>query len=62
MAPDDPNDPYAGRIEAATRTVQLADGPTLAYAEFGDPAGTPVLVFHGGVGSRGFGLLFEDAA
>ena len=58
----DPNDPYATRIDEATATVDLADGRTLAYAAFGDPDGEPVLVFHGGVGSRGFGLLFEEAA
>lgn len=60
--PGDPNDPYATRIEAATDTLALDDGRTLAYAAFGDPEGAPVVVFHGGVGSRGFGLLFEDAA
>jgi pimeloyl-ACP methyl ester carboxylesterase len=58
----DPNDPYAARIVEATETVELDDGRTLAYCEFGDPDGEPVVVFHGGVGSRGFGLLFEDAA
>jgi alpha-beta hydrolase superfamily lysophospholipase len=32
---------------AATRTVALADGPTLAYVETGDPAGPPLLLVHG---------------
>lgn len=59
---EDPNDPYATRIAEATDTVTLADGRTLAYCEFGDPDGAPVFVFHGGVGSRGFGLLFDAAA
>lgn len=58
----DPNDPFASRIASATATVTLADGRTLAYAEFGDSTGAPVFVFHGGIGSRGFGLLFDDEA
>ncbi|HWH24552.1 MAG TPA: alpha/beta hydrolase, partial [Candidatus Limnocylindria bacterium] len=29
------------------RQLRLADGRLLGYAEFGDPAGTPVLFFHG---------------
>jgi len=33
-------------------TVRLGDGRTLAYAEWGDPRGTPVLHFHGIPGSR----------
>jgi len=33
-------------------TVRLSDGRALAYAEWGDPAGTPVLHFHGIPGSR----------
>jgi pimeloyl-ACP methyl ester carboxylesterase len=49
-------------IESATATTTLPDSRTLAYAEFGDPEGFPVFVFHGGIGSRGFGMLFEDAA
>jgi pimeloyl-ACP methyl ester carboxylesterase len=34
------------------RTIRLADGRTLGYAEYGDPAGTPVIFFHGTPGSR----------
>lgn len=52
----------AARIAASTDTLALADGRTLAYCECGDGAGFPVFVFHGGIGSRGFGLLFGDAA
>lgn len=37
--------------------VRLADGRWLAYAEFGDPDGRPVFVFHGVPGSR---LLMGD--
>lgn len=33
-------------------TVQLRDGRVLGYGEGGDPHGLPVLVFHGGAGSR----------
>lgn len=61
-AADDPNDPFTASVAEVTATVPLEDGRTLAYAEFGDPDGIPVFVFHGGVGSRGFGLLFEAAA
>ncbi len=34
-------------------TVRLADGRDLAFLD-GDPAGVPVLLFHGAPGSRGF--------
>ena len=33
-------------------SVRLPDGRALAYAEWGDPAGRPVLLFHGMPGSR----------
>jgi pimeloyl-ACP methyl ester carboxylesterase len=35
-----------------TRSVALPDGRELAYEEYGDPAGEPVLSFHGGLSSR----------
>jgi pimeloyl-ACP methyl ester carboxylesterase len=35
-----------------THTLTLRDGRTLAYEEYGDPDGTPVLSFHGGLSSR----------
>ena len=35
-----------------TATVTLPDGRDLAYEEYGDPAGFPVLSFHGGLSSR----------
>lgn len=34
------------------RTIELADGRTLGYAEWGDPDGTPVLSLHGTPGCR----------
>jgi len=39
-----------------------AAGRTVAYAEYGDPAGRPVVVLHGTPGSRRFGGLFAPAA
>jgi pimeloyl-ACP methyl ester carboxylesterase len=40
------------RLPTQTSIVTLADGRDLAYAEYGDPAGFPVLSFHGGPSSR----------
>lgn len=42
--------------------VSLPDGRTLAYAEYGDPDGTPVLCFHGLPGSRRMWSLFDQPA
>lgn len=42
---------YAPRHDAS---IRLADGRALAYAEWGDPDGRPVLFFHGMPGSRTF--------
>jgi pimeloyl-ACP methyl ester carboxylesterase len=36
----------------ATGSVALPDGRVLAYDEYGDPSGFPVLSFHGGLSSR----------
>ncbi len=42
-----------GKIWAVeARVFELEDGRDLAYSEAGDPAGTPVLAFHGTPGSR----------
>lgn len=42
-------------------SIQLPDGRRLAYAEYGDLAGSPVFVFHGLPGSRlSWGLLPDD--
>lgn len=35
-----------------TNSLTLPDGRLLAYEEYGDPAGFPVLSFHGGLSSR----------
>jgi pimeloyl-ACP methyl ester carboxylesterase len=35
-----------------TYSVTMPDGRELAYEEYGDPAGDPVLSFHGGLSSR----------
>lgn len=35
-------------------TITLSDGRTLAFAEYGDPDGKPVFLFHGMPGSRFF--------
>ncbi len=35
-----------------TRSVTLPDGRELAFEEYGDPGGRPVLSFHGGLSSR----------
>jgi len=43
-------------------SIPVRDGRLLAWAEFGDPAGRPLLVFHGLPGSRlQAGLLHEQA-
>jgi pimeloyl-ACP methyl ester carboxylesterase len=49
--------------ERMNQTVELRDGRTLGFAEYGDPNGTPVLYFHGHPSSRLEYPLFdpEDA-
>ena len=34
------------------RVIDLADGRSLGVSTYGDPQGTPVLLFHGTPGSR----------
>lgn len=42
-------------------TMQLSDGKKLCYAEYGDPKGDPVFLFHGNPGSRlSWGLYPES--
>lgn len=43
-------------------TVELDDGPRIAYTEYGRADGTPVVFLHGTPGSRRLGELFETAA
>lgn len=43
-------------------TLDLPDGRTLAYAEYGAADGVPVLAFHGVLGSRLTWALFDDRA
>ena len=43
-------------------TLTLKDGRTLGYAEYGDPAGTPIIGFHGTPGSRLMMKAVEKAA
>ena len=38
--------------EPSDRALRLSDGRRLGYAEYGDPSGVPVLIFHGNGGSR----------
>jgi pimeloyl-ACP methyl ester carboxylesterase len=42
--------------------ITLADGRKLAYAQYGDPAGVPVLYFHGSPSSRFEPLLVGEEA
>lgn len=44
------------------QTASADDGRVVSYAEYGDPAGTPVVFLHGTPGSRVLGRLFDDAA
>jgi pimeloyl-ACP methyl ester carboxylesterase len=46
--------PGCSAAPAIDGTVVLGDGRTLAYAEWGDPAGRPVFLLHGMPGSRLF--------
>jgi pimeloyl-ACP methyl ester carboxylesterase len=45
-------DTNAEAVDRPARRLQLSDGRTLAYAEYGDPAGRPLLFLHGTPGSR----------
>ena len=49
----------AREIRTNPRTVECRDGRALGYADCGDPAGDPLLVFHGFPNSRVFGALFD---
>lgn len=51
-----------GEGSGETRTTQTSDGREVAYAEYGSPAGSPVVCFHGTPGSRVLGELFDGTA
>src|SRR5205823_8781967 len=55
-APRDPRAARGGmggvRMSRPLTTVDLPDGRTLAYAEWGDPAGRPIVTCHGTPGCR----------
>lgn len=40
-------------------SIGLEDGRSVAYAEWGDPAGAPILFFHGNPGDRAFPFFDE---
>jgi pimeloyl-ACP methyl ester carboxylesterase len=44
------------------RVLRLRDGRILGYCEYGDPAGRPLMFFHGLPGSRLSGALFDEPA
>lgn len=44
------------------KSARLSDGRRVSYAEYGDSAGTPVVVLHGTPGSRLLGRLLADPA
>lgn len=44
------------------RTVEVADDRVISYRTYGDPAGDPVLLFHGTPGSGELGALYEEVA
>jgi pimeloyl-ACP methyl ester carboxylesterase len=52
------------RMNADTegRSIRLADGRALGYAEYGDPGGRPIFDFHGNPSSRLGSKLLEEAA
>jgi pimeloyl-ACP methyl ester carboxylesterase len=51
-----------GKADQTFRHIELAGGRTLAYADYGDPAGQPVFFFHGGNDSRLAGALLDETA
>lgn len=52
----------AARAVESYETIELPDGRTLAYNEFGDPDGVPILICHGWPSSRVMGAALEDVA
>ena len=56
------SDPPARAVSTAEPTVVAHENGRLAYTEYGDADGEPVVLFHGTPGSRLLGALFETAA
>ena len=48
-------------VQDRSSTLRLPDGRRLAYAEYGDPAGRPLIYNHGLLSSR-FEAAFADGA
>jgi pimeloyl-ACP methyl ester carboxylesterase len=44
------------------KTLALKDGRTVGYIDVGDPAGKPIILFHGMPGSRLSARIFDQAA
>ena len=62
LAANDPSLDALHAIPEEDRHIALSGGRKLGYTEFGDPAGIPVLAFHGTPGSRlMFRLVHEPA-
>lgn len=59
--PDSPRHTAERSIDHV-RTIALADDRQLAYAQYGDADGTPVVFLHGTPGSRRLGALLDSAA
>lgn len=66
MAPPSGSGPAGSDVDGPVpddcRRVRVGDGRTIAYAEYGDPAGDPVVFLHGTPGCRVGGRLFADHA
>lgn len=61
-ASTDPPHRSAPRTDTPVHTARPDRGQPIAYAEYGDPEGRPVVFLHGTPGSRRLGELFEGAA
>src|SRR3990170_1660638 len=49
-------------FDRTSRSLRLADGRQIGFAEYGDPQGLPVLALHGTPGSRFMFALTDQAA
>ncbi len=49
-------------FDRTSRSLRLADGRQIGFAEYGDPQGLPVLAIHGTPGSRFMFALTDEAA